>query len=86
MIATAVYLACMLTSLLCAGLLARAYLRSRLQLLLWTALSFGALALNNFLLVLDMLVFPGVDLSVFRWAATFSAICLMIYGFIREVR
>ena len=35
-----VYLLCLATSLVCAGLLARAYRRSRHRLLLWCAISF----------------------------------------------
>jgi len=51
---TAVYLLCVVTSTLCAGLLTRSYLRSGTQLLLWSALCFMMLALNNLLVVVDL--------------------------------
>ena len=62
---TAVYLLCLITSLVCAALLARAWRRSRSKLLLWTALAFGFLAINNLFLVADMILFAEMDL---RWA------------------
>jgi len=80
-----VYAMCLAASVACAGLLARAWLRSRTKLLLWTAVSFGFLALNNLALVLDLVIFPSVDLWVWRQAAAFAAIAVLVYGFIWEV-
>ena len=82
---TAVYSLCLVTSFVCAGLLARAYQRSRSKLLLWSAVSFGFLALNNLLLVADLLILPTVDLWVWRQLAAAIAVSLLIYGFIWEV-
>jgi len=82
---TAVYLLCLLTSCVCAGLLMRAYLRDRSRLLLWTAASFVFLALNNLALVADMVIFPSVDLWVLRQAAAAIALGILLYGFIWEV-
>ena len=79
-----VYGLCLLTSALCAGLLLRAWLQSRSRLLLWTALSFSFLALNNLFLVADMVVFPGVNLWHLRQAASLLAIGVLVYGFIWE--
>ncbi|HVT82005.1 MAG TPA: DUF5985 family protein, partial [Phycisphaerae bacterium] len=42
-----IYLLCALTSLACAILLARGYLRSRAKILLWSGLCFALLAINN---------------------------------------
>ncbi len=81
---TAVYILCLLTSSLCAGLLLRAYLRTRARLLLWTALSFVCLALNNLLLVADMVLFPEADLWLLRQAPAVAAIAVLLYGFIWE--
>jgi hypothetical protein len=81
---TAVYVLCLLTSSVCAGLLLRAYLRSRARLLLWTALSFVCLALNNLFLVADMVVFPQIDLWLYRPLAALAAIAVLLYGFIWE--
>lgn len=82
----AVYLLCLATSALCAGLLLRAYLRTRTKLLLWTAASFGLLALNNVFLVADMVIFPGPDVYLvpYRQVSTALALAVLLYGFIME--
>src|SRR5688500_18179078 len=64
--ATIIYVLCALTSGLCAVLLLRGYARSRARLLFWSGLCFVGLALNNFLLVLDVNVISHVDLSTWR--------------------
>lgn len=79
-----VYILCLVTSLSCAGLLARAYLRSRSKLLLWTALSFALLALNNLFLVGDMLVFENINLWAPRQLSALAAVGVLLYGFIWE--
>lgn len=81
----AVYGLCLLTSGLCAALLFRSYGRSRQPLLLWSALCFSLLAINNLLVVLDMVVFPGNDLSAARQITALAAVGVLIYGFIWEV-
>lgn len=80
----AVYLLCLLTSAGCALLLVRSYLRTRTTLLLWTALCFVLLAVNNLFLVADMLVFPAFDLRVWRHVTAIAAVSVLLYGFIRE--
>lgn len=82
---TAVYLLCLLTSSVCATLLLRSYFRARSRLLLWTAVSFVFLSLNNLALVTDMVIFPSVDLWVWRQVAAFLALGVLLYGFIWEV-
>jgi hypothetical protein len=81
---TAVYILCLVTSVVCAGLLLRAYARSRARLLLWTALSFVCLAGNNLFLVGDKVVFPNVDLLPARQLCVVAAIGVLLYGFIWE--
>ena len=81
---TAVYLLSLATSFVCALLLLRAYLRSRARLLLWTALGFVCLALNNLFLVADMVIFPDVDLWLPRPLAALAAIGVLLYGFVWE--
>lgn len=81
---TAVYILCLVTSGVCAGLLLRAYLRSRTRLLLWTALSFVWLAVNNLCLVADMVIFPQVDLWLLRPATALIAVAVLLYGFVWE--
>jgi hypothetical protein len=79
-----VYILCLITSSVCAGLLLRAYLRSRMRLLLWTALSFICLALNNLFLVADVVIFPDVDIWLLRPLASLAAIAVLLYGFVWE--
>ena len=56
-----IYLLCVATSLLCAYLLARAYHRGRTKLLIWSALCFALLALNNLVVAADVLLLPTID-------------------------
>lgn len=82
---SAVYLLCLVTSIICALLLARSYSRTRARLLLWSSLCFAFLALNNLIVVVDILIFPtAVDLSLWRLAASAVAVCVLLYGFIWE--
>ena len=84
---TVVYSLCLATSALCALLLVRAYRRTRSRLLLWSAICFVLLALNNLIVVFDMLVVgPNLDLTFARQAAALSAAVVLIYGFVWEAR
>lgn len=81
-----VYGLCLLASLSCAGLLFRAWAAARTRLLLWTAVAFGFMALNNLLLVVDLVLLPTqVELWWYRQAALAGAIGVLIYAFIWEV-
>ena len=82
--AEAVYILCALTSLFCAVLLFRSYRRQRTKLLMWSTLCFVGLAINNVLLVLDLLVVPDVDLSIVRTGTAFVAISLLVIGLLWE--
>lgn len=77
-----VYLLCFLTSAGCAGLLARSYLASRARLLLWTALCFALLTVNNLLLFVDVVLFPAIDLLMLRHLASLGAIVVLLIGFV----
>lgn len=79
-----IYLVCTLTCLACFGLLLRAWRASRSRLLFWSALCFAGLSLNNFLLVIDRLVFTAVDLSTWRLVTALVALLLLLYGLIWE--
>ena len=52
--------------------------------LLWSALCFVGLSLNNALLVLDLLVFPDIDLRLPRLLAALAGLLFLLYGFIWE--
>ena len=79
---TAVYLLCFLTSSACAFLLGRAWLRTRARILLWSALCFFFLACNNFVVIFDMVVYPDIDFRIWRHLFAFSAVSVLLYGFV----
>ena len=81
-----VYALCALTSLACAVLLFRGYRQSRARLLLWSALCFTGLFLNNLLLFVDLSMAPSVDLSVWRTLPALAGISLLVYGLIWDSR
>ena len=81
---TVLYLLALVTSLACMVFLFRAYAGSGMRLLLWSALCFVGLSLNNALLVLDVLVFLDTDLRLLRLAATLAGLLFLLYGFIWE--
>lgn len=84
MIATLAYALCAITSMLCAWLLLRGYLRSRVRLLFWSAICFSFLALNNVVLFVDLVVASKVDLSPVRSLTAFAGVGLLLYGLIWE--
>lgn len=86
MIAQLVYLLCAATSVLCAGLLLRSYLRTRTRLLMWSSVSFVGLAVNNIMLFIDLAVIPDVDLSFWRAATALVAAVILVVGLILESR
>ena len=85
-VATVVYVTCAVTSVLCAALLVRSYLASRVRLLLWSAMCFVGLAVNNILLVVDKKVVPDIDLQLLRDASGLVAVSLLLFGLIWESR
>ena len=78
--AEAVYILCALTSVLCAGLLARSYGRARTRLLMWSTLCFVGLAINNVLLLVDLMIVPDVDLSGLRSSVALISVALLVIG------
>jgi len=79
-----IYGLCAATASMCAFLLLNNYRRSRSRLLLWSGLCFIGLALNNFLLVVDRLFLPLIDLSTIRLVPAFIGIAFLIYGLVCE--
>jgi hypothetical protein len=84
MVAEAVYILCAVTSIGCAVLLLRAYGRVRAAFLLWSGLCFVFLGVNNILLYVDLAVFPGVDLRLWRHSTALAGLSLLVYGLIWE--
>ena len=81
---TAVYSLCFLTSAVCALLLGRSYFKTRARLLLWSALCFVFLALNNFGVVLDMPVYPNADFRLVRHGLAVAGVLTLLFGFIMD--
>jgi hypothetical protein len=79
-----IYGLCLAASASCAGLLGRAYARTRTPLLLWTAISFCFFALNNLILVVDMLLLPDQDLWALRQATAGAGVGVLLFGFVWE--
>jgi uncharacterized membrane protein len=77
-----IYFLCAAAAFICAILLLRAYLRSRYRLLLWSGLCFAGLTLNNLILVLDKVVLPDGDLSIWRTSVALVAMAVLLCGLI----
>lgn len=82
MIGSVIAALCALTSLACATLLLRGYLRTRVRLLWWSGLCFAGLFLNNALLVLESHITQ--DLSTTRTLPALVGVVLLLYGMIWE--
>ncbi len=82
MIPQVIYFLCLVGSGVCAWLLFRSYLQSRAPLLFWSSVCFLFLALNNLLVVADLVVFPSVDLILVRRLSSLAAVSSLLYGFV----
>jgi len=80
----AVYILGTLTTLICGILLMRGYLRAWMRLLLWSAICFFGLAISNFLTFLDLVVFPDVDLYLWRLLTGVISMAILLFGLIWE--
>lgn len=82
----AVYILGILTTLACAVLLLRAYSRVKKSLLLWSGLCFVGLTISNLLMFVDLVMFPNVDLYIWRLVAAAISMLLLVYGLIWDSR
>jgi hypothetical protein len=76
------YSLAVLTSFACTVLLFRGYTRRRVRLLMWSAICFAGLTVNNVVLFADSVVFPDLDLRALRLIVALGAMLFLIYGFI----
>jgi hypothetical protein len=79
-----VYVLGTLTSLCCAVLLFRGYHRAKRKLLFWSALCFAGLMVSNFLVFVDLVIYPDVNMYPWRLATAAAAMFLLLYGLIWE--
>jgi hypothetical protein len=82
--AEVVYALCAIASIFCAWLLVANYRRTRVRLALWTSLCFVGLALNNVLLVIDLVVLPGNHLLAWRTLVALAAMGTLVFGLVWE--
>jgi hypothetical protein len=80
-----VYTLCALMSAACAVLLMRAWIRTRMRLLLYSGLCFVWLAINNAVLLIDLVLVPEIDLSLVRTLTTLGGAATLLYGLIWDV-
>lgn len=84
MLPVLIYGLCMLTALMCAWLLLQAYHKTRYRLLFWCSLFFSLAAVNNVFLVVDKVMLPDADLTVYRYAVALAGLCILLPGLILE--
>jgi hypothetical protein len=78
----ALYALAVLSSLACAVLLFRGYARRRVRLLMWSAICFVGLTINNVALFVDLIIFPDIDLRLARLLPALTGMVSLLYGFI----
>jgi len=75
-----IYALCTLTSITCAWLLLRGFIRNKYRLLFWSGLCFVGLSITNMLTILDKVVFPvGPDFLAWRLVTALLAVSLLLY-------
>ena len=82
--AATVYILSALISLACAVLLLRSWAQSRTGLLLWAAICFVGLTLNNAVLFVDKIVVTDVDLSLWRAIPALAGMLALVFGLLWE--
>jgi hypothetical protein len=83
-VAATVYILSALISCACAALLLRSFLQARTALLLWAAVCFLGLTLNNALLFVDKIVATDVDLSLWRALPALAGMLALVFGLLWE--
>jgi hypothetical protein len=78
------FLLAVLTSGACMAVLFRAYARSGMRLLFWSALCFVFLTLNNVLVFADLIILPQLDLRLYRAIAALCGVLCLLYAFLWE--
>jgi hypothetical protein len=80
-----VYSLCFATSSACTWLLGRSYRRVGARILLWSALCFLLLTVNNLVLVLDLVLLPSADLRLPRALIALAAVGVLLFGFVWDL-
>lgn len=80
-----IYVLSAIACLVSAVLLWRGYRQSGARLLLWSALCFVGLFLNNAMLVVDTHVIATIDLALYRMLPALVGALLLVYGLVWDV-
>jgi hypothetical protein len=80
----AIYALCAATSLACAVMLYRGFIRSGARFLLWSCLCFVGLAINNILLFVDLGIYSDRDVGLTVWRSVSGVVgmVLLVFGLI----
>lgn len=70
------------TALMCSVLLARAYRRNGIRLLLWASISFASMALEGVVLIVNEYV--AADLTLLRLTVPLLGLIALLYGLLWE--
>lgn len=79
-----VYILCAILSLACALMLFSGYRKNKFRLLFWSSVGFIGFALNNALLFVDIIMIPGMDLSILRTVPALIGMMIMVYGLVSD--
>jgi hypothetical protein len=79
-----VYVLCAVASIACAMLLWAGFRRSRTPLLMWSSVCFAGFAVNNVLVLVDLVLVPEVDLAILRATIAVAAMLALIYALITQ--
>jgi hypothetical protein len=82
--AETIYTLCVATSILAAAMLFRMWRRRGTRLLLWSCVCFAGLALNNAILLIDLVIVPNVDLMVLRSTTALASVLILLFGLVWE--
>lgn len=86
MFADTIYFLCFVASSACAVLFLRSWLRLRLSLLFWSALTFTILSASNGILLVEKVFAADSALTGYRLLAAFLGATVLFYGLYREAR
>lgn len=74
------------TALVCAALLYRGYRHTGVRLLLWSAVCFLALSLENNIVFIDRFIYPEISLVLVRQSIAALGIACLIFSLVWEIK
>jgi hypothetical protein len=80
--AVVLYSLCALIAFFCAVMLLRGFRRTGYELLRWSSYCFFGFTVNNVLLFADKIIFPDVDMHVWRLLTALISVLFLVYGLV----